>query len=458
MNHKLRTGLGIVIMYTAYSTYVQLRTSYEISERARKKLYESDLESAQKAEWPATKFGSMMVAGRYVNPFSEYRAQTVFEFVFCRISELFHAKPRAGLPSDIAVLKKLLPVCEPDFELLYQNTKEYVLDGKHSVVSLDSSLIKESSFKDNFSVKDGSFIGSFKDGLVPHISNRMTLTWLGQSCAFVQVPGINILTDPCFGSHLVSQYVGPKRLVGPPCDVEDLPKIDLVLVSHDHPDHLELESSSRVDKDASWVVPIGVGAQLRKIGISNITELDWWQKVPVPNTKPEDGWEVACTPAMHWSGRNMVDSNSTLWCSFLILRHGKPVFFHAGDTGYSPELFQGIKRVFGGGCRLAMIPCGSYQPRWHLRPQHTDPYEALQIMKDLEAHKLVGVHWGTFVLSDEYFLEPRDKLHELAKKVHLDNDVIAPEFGRTLVFKMDNDLSVPSKKTLVREGYSLFMG
>jgi N-acyl-phosphatidylethanolamine-hydrolysing phospholipase D len=445
MNIKLRTGLGIVIVYTAYSTYVQLRTSYDISERARKKLYESDLQAAQKAEWPSTKFSSMMVAGRYVNPFTQYRAQTVFEFVYCRISELFHAKPRAGVPSDPAVLKKLLPVCEPDFELLYQNTKDYVLGGKSSALSLPSLSM----------AADGERTPS----LIPSIKERMTLTWLGQSCAFVQVPGINILTDPCFGSHLLSQYVGPRRLVDSPCQIEDLPSIDLVLVSHDHPDHLELESCSKVEKNTSWVVPIGVGKHLKKAGIpqANVTELDWWQKVPVPNTKPEDGWEIACTPAMHWSGRTMIDSNTTLWCSFLVLRHGKPIFFHAGDTGYSPDLFQGIKRVFGAGCQLAMVPCGAYRPRWHLRPQHTDPYEALQIMKDLEAHKLVGVHWGTFILSDEHFLEPRDKLHELAKKGHVENDVIAPQFGKTLVFRMDNDSSVPSRKMDVRDGYSLLM-
>lgn len=452
MNIKLRTGIGIVIVYTAYSTYVQLKTSYEISERARKKLYESDLLAAQKAEWPSTKFDSMVVAGRYVNPFTQYRAQTVFEFAYCRISELFHAKPRAGVPSDPTVLKKLLPTCEPDFELLFQNTNSSLLEGKTS----SNSSLKTLANADTTTATETAM--SVQE-LIPAVNNRMTLTWIGQSCAFVQIPGVNILTDPCFGSHLLSKYVGPKRLVDSPCRVEDLPRVDVVLVSHDHPDHLELESCSKLDKGASWIVPIGVGKHLRKAGVShsNITELDWWQKIPLPNSNPEDGWEIACTPAMHWSGRNMLDSNTTLWCSFLVLRHGKPIFFHAGDTGYSPDLFQGIKKVFGGGCQLAMVPCGAYTPRWHLRPQHTDPYEALQVMKDLEAHKLIGVHWGTFILSDEHFLEPRDKLHELAKKGYLENDVIAPQFGKTLVFRMDNDFSTPSRVVDVRDGYSLLM-
>jgi N-acyl-phosphatidylethanolamine-hydrolysing phospholipase D len=442
MGLKLRTGIGIVVAYTGYSTYVQLRTSYEISERARKKLYESDLEHYQMAEWPANKFGSMMVAGRFVNPFTQYRPQTVFEFVYCRIAELFHVRPRGGVPSDPKVIARLLPTRQPDFDLMFRNIKEHVLGGRKSAMELSSLL--------------GNKDPSEED--LPDVDNRMTLTWLGQSCAYVQVPGFNMITDPCFGEHLVNEYIGPKRISPAPCQLEDLPPVDVVLVSHDHPDHLELETAEKIGNNALWIVPMGVAKLLADKGITNVREMDWWDKIRLPGDETQ-GWEVACTPAMHWSGRKMIDSNSTLWCSFMVLRHGKPIFYHAGDTGYSPDLFRGIRQVFGGDCQVAMLPCGAYTPRWHLRPQHIDPYEALQVMRDLRAHKMVGVHWGTFVLSDEHFLEPRDRLHELAKRDHLENDVIAPEFGQTLVFRLDRtDYDrLSSRRLPIRDGYSLLL-
>uniref|UniRef100_A0A060TFT8 ARAD1D17072p n=1 Tax=Blastobotrys adeninivorans TaxID=409370 RepID=A0A060TFT8_BLAAD len=439
----IRTGLGIVVIYTAYSTYVQLRTSYEISERARRKLFESDLKATPDC-WPSRQFGSMIVGGRFANPFAHYRAQTVFEFVYCRILELFHAKPRGGIPSDPTVIASLLPTREPDFDLLFHPNKSYPASNDDD---------KNNTNNDQ---------GAIKFDPLPSVKDRLTLTWLGQSCAFVQMAGTNILTDPCLGEHLVSKYVGPKRISPAPCDIEDLPAINTVLVSHDHPDHLELETAEKIGNQASWVVPMGVGKHLKARGITNFTEMDWWEKIPMPNTDPAEGWEIACTPAMHWSGRKMIDSNTTLWCSFLVLRNGRPVFYHAGDTGYSPDLFTSIRKVFGSGLQVAMLPCGAYTPRWHLRPQHIDPAEAMQVMKELEARKMVGVHWGTFVLSDEYFLEPRDRLHELAKRANLEKDVIAPEFGRTLVFKLDWDTDASQtrpvgRQTAIREGFSLLM-
>lgn len=415
----LRTGIGIVVAYTAYSTYIQLRTTYEISERARRKLYESDLENLKNTDWPATKFSSLIVGGRFANPFTHYRTQTVFEFVFCRVLELFHAKPRGGVPADPEVIKRLLPTCQPDYELINDTAERGDLE-------------------------------------VPSVDERLTLTWLGQSCAFIQMGGLNIMTDPCLGEHLVNEYVGPKRICPAPCGVKDLPKIDVVLVSHDHPDHLELDTAEEIGNDALWVVPLGVRKHLERRGIYNIAEMDWWEKMRIPDLAKADGWEIACTPAMHWSGRAMIDSNSTLWCSFVMLRHGKPVFFHAGDTGYSPDLFNGIRQVFGSGLKVAMLPCGAYTPRWHLRPQHIDPYEAMQVMSDLDAKKMVGVHWGTFVLSDEHFLEPREKLHELAEKSNKSNDVIAPEFGRTLVFNLSaHNENKPSSKTPIHDGSAI---
>lgn len=406
-----------------------------------------------------------------MNPFPEYRPQTVYEFLYCRISELFHERPRGGVPFNEEAIRKQLPSRQPDFELLQQTSSDYA---KHVNSNADGSVtLVEPSTNSTPSEKkaeEGDNIDSHavdfgKDFLLlPAVKDRLTLTWLGQSCAFLQMGGLNILTDPCFGKHLFSPYVGPKRISPPPCQLEDLPKVDLVLVSHDHPDHLELETASAIGNSAVWVVPVGVGRHLESVGISksNFHEMSWWEKIPLPGTDPREGWEVACTPAMHWSGRTMVDANSTLWCSFVVLRNGKPVFFHAGDTGYSYPLFEGIKRVFGSGYAVAMVPCGAYTPRWHLRSQHTNPQEAIQIMKDLGARKLVGVHWGTFVLSEEHFLEPRDLLHSLAEKERRGQDIIAPEFGRTLVFRVsgedgedENGGERESEVRVIRDGKAL---
>lgn len=372
-----------------------------------------------------------MVGGRFVNPFPEYRPQTIYEFVYCRVIELFYKRPRGGIPSDKTVLEGMLPSHSPDFELLLDTSRDY------------SSTTNGLSFSSSDTSTDTA--------ILPSIRNRLTLTWMGQSCSFVQLGGINILTDPCFGLHLVNEYLGPKRISPPPCSVEALPKLDVVLVSHDHPDHLELETAEKIGDSAMWIVPTGVGSHLSKIGISNYKEMSWWEKTTLPGTDPSEGWEIACTPAMHWSGRSMVDSNSTLWCSFVVLRNNKPVFFHAGDTGYSKPLFEGIKNVYGGGVQVAMIPCGAYTPRWHLRSQHTNPEEAVQIMKDLEARKLVGVHWGTFVLSEEHFLEPRDRLHDLAKFEGRIKDIIAPDFGKTMVFNLHDDRQTQNQDYKVEE-------
>ncbi|VVT48634.1 uncharacterized protein SAPINGB_P001875 [Magnusiomyces paraingens] len=441
---KLRIGVGILAAYTSYAGYIQLKTKYEISERARKEQYDLDVEHLKSKPWPITQYGTLVVGGRYANPFPEYRPQTIYEFLYCRVIEMFHTKPRGGVPANAEEVRRLLPAHRPDFDLLFSTSNDYT----HHVSSASTPTLTPTS-----SSQDPD------DILLPSIRDRLTLTWLGQSCAFVQCAGVNVLTDPCFGEHLVHPYVGPKRISPPPCHFSELPKIDLVLVSHDHPDHFELETAEQIGNSATWIVPVGMSKHLKKLGIDNYKELSWWEKTDLPGTDPAEKWEIACTPAMHWSGRNMLDANTTLWCSFVVLRDGKPVFFHAGDTGYSQPLFDGIKHMYGGGCQVAMVPCGAYTPRWHLRSQHTNPQEAIQIMKDLGAQKLVGVHWGTFVLSEEHFLEPRELLHELAKKENRAKDIIAPDFGRTLVFRLHDTKDIADKQEhemkSIREGKSL---
>lgn len=417
MASKFRLGLGVVAAYSAYFGYVQIKTSREIARREARFIPPNEDQN---------RFHSMVVGGKYVNPFPEYRTQSLFEFFYRRITELFHETPRGGVPFSLKEIHAVLPTRRPDFDLLKDTTRSATFSG----------LLTKSNRE------------------LPSVDHRMTLTWLGQSCAYVQVPGLDILTDPCFGTHLVHPKFGPKRISPPPCEPKELPNIDIVLVSHDHPDHLDLEAVEQIGDKALWVVPLGVGKHLKSLGVSNILELDWWQRSSVPSNGSD--WQILCTPAMHWSGRALYDSNLTLWGSFMLLKDGKPVFYHAGDTGYSPDLFQGIRRYVGAGPKVAMLPCGAYTPSWHLRPQHIDPREAVQVMQDLEAQKMVGVHWGTFVMSDEHYLEPRDLLHEIAEKQNVGNDVIAPEFGRTLVFNL-HDENPGSPPRPIRDGEALLL-
>jgi len=411
---KAKLGLGVVASYTSYAFYVSYAANREITKRAQLERARSEESSLFKETLPSTfvdKYLSFTVAGRFENPFEEYRVQTLFEFFLSRVLELFEGKGRGNVPSQKR-LRDLLPINEPDFELL-----------------------KETSLLDNFKLGSDAL-----DPQIPKLQDRLTFTWLGQSCAFVQISGVNFLTDPLFSNYLVNSILGPKRISPSPCKLDELPKPHFIMVSHNHPDHFDEEVAEGVRNESTWIVPMGLRKTLAKKGIYNTIELDWWDRVKLPVAEdPNNNYEVACTPAMHWSGRHLLDSNSTLWCSFLILKNGEPIFFHAGDTGYVHDLFKMIGEKYGYGTKLAMLPCGQYCPQWHQKPRHINPEECIKIMDDLKAKKVVGVHWGTFVLSSEHFLEPKLKLEELAKNLNKIHDVFAPDFGKTTIFDMRDD-------------------
>ncbi|KAH3671391.1 hypothetical protein WICMUC_004688 [Wickerhamomyces mucosus] len=413
---KAKIGLGILFSYTSYAAYVSYSANVEINRRAQllKTKKDEDL-TIKDVELISDKYASLTVAGRFENPFEEYRVQTLFEFFLSRILELFEGKSKGDLPSK-PKLRELLPIYKPDFELL-----------------INSSLNQRKNILENF----------ISVGL-PSFNDRLTLTWLGQSCSFVQISGVNFLTDPIFSDYLINPVLGPKRITPSPCQYNELPKPNFILVSHNHPDHLDMETVDEIRNSATWVVPSGLRHVLAKRGVINTIELDWWDKVQLD--VPEDKnniYEVACTPAMHWSGRYLLDSNTSLWCSFLILRNGEPIFFHAGDTGYVHDLFKMVSQKFGEGTKLAMLPCGQYCPQWHQKPRHISPEECVKIYDDLKAQKMVGVHWGTFVLSSEHFLEPKLKIEELARNLKKINDIFIPQFGKTYVFDLkhgNNDI------------------
>lgn len=249
----------------------------------------------------------------------------------------------------------------------------------------------------------------------------MRVTWLGHATVLVEMEGVNILTDPIFSQRAsFLQFVGPKRYRGPPCTVEQLPRIDAVLISHSHYDHLDAGSvaslTARFGGELRWFVPLGLMDWLAKMGCENVMELDWWEENCIPG---HDNITFVCTPSQHWSKRTAWDDNRSLWSSWSVLGPNHRFFF-AGDTGYCSS-FKEIGQRFGP-FDLAAIPIGAYHPREVMQGQHVDPEEAVQIHQDLQAKQSVAIHWGTFALAYEYYLEPPVRLREALEQKGLKPD------------------------------------
>ena len=209
------------------------------------------------------------------------------------------------------------------------------------------------------------------------------------------------------------QFVGPKRAQPPGLAMAQLPPIDVVLISHNHYDHLDKETVlalSRRTMSAGqatlFIVPLGVKAFFDGLGITNVKEMDWWDSVTVK------GVEFHFTPVQHWSARGLGDRSETLWGGWAVFGPATHWYF-SGDTGYSQDFQDVVKRFAerqteakGGGFDMALIPVGAYEPRWFMKEQHVNPAEALQIHLDLKAKRSVGLHWGTFALTDEPLDQP----------------------------------------------------
>lgn len=238
-------------------------------------------------------------------------------------------------------------------------------------------------------------------------TGEIVVTWVGHSSFLLQMNGINILLDPVWGERASPvSFAGPRRYVQPGIPFEALPPIDLVVLSHDHYDHLDQYTVRRLLRDwpeAEWVAPVGVGAWLARRGARVAAELDWWRSATV------SGVELTCVPAQHFSGRKLSNRNATLWCGW-VLRAGGRAVFYAGDTGRHPEFGEITRRL--GPFDAAFIPIGAYEPRWFMRPVHMDPAEAVDAYRDIMGANqgkpciFIAMHWGTFKLTDEPLHEP----------------------------------------------------
>lgn len=243
-------------------------------------------------------------------------------------------------------------------------------------------------------------------------------TWVGHSTVLVQALGLNVLTDPHFSERASPvSWAGPQRLQAPGLSMTQLPHIDVVLISHSHYDHLDDASVRSLAAQPSgsplFLVPLRLAEWFRQRGITQVIELDWWQHHEVR------GVQFHLTPVQHWSARGLRDRRQTLWGGWAVIPslnstppHRPWRWYFSGDTGYSPDFKATYQRLFqqpqdhthSAGCSgpdLALIAIGAYAPRWFMRDYHVNPAEAVRIHQDLQACQSIGVHWGTFILSDE---------------------------------------------------------
>ena len=219
-----------------------------------------------------------------------------------------------------------------------------------------------------------------------------SMTWIGHATVLVRLAGMTVLFDPIFSERASPvPFAGPRRIVPLPIDIQDLPKIDVVMISHNHYDHLDEDSVLRLaampQGSPRFLVPLGLKAWFTERGITRVDEFDWWQ------TTTEGPLEITMVPVQHWSKRTLADANATLWGGWVVEGEGLRLI-HTGDTGYSQD-FRDIGARFGG-FDMAFIPIGAYAPRWFMRTMHVDVAEAVQVRADLNAARAIGIHWGTF--------------------------------------------------------------
>ncbi len=272
-------------------------------------------------------------------------------------------------------------------------------------------------------------------------ASKPKVSWVNHSTFLVEFEGIRMLTDPIWGERCSpSQWMGPKRLAEPAVDVSEIPSIDIVLVSHNHYDHLDKQVITQLHEKHPgilWVIPRGMRSWFNKLGISQTIELYWWEKAHV-SIKGHAGVDfiISATPAQHFSGRGLFDKDRTLWSGFVVecRKEGKRAkqFYFVGDTGYNDKDFKAIGEHFGP-MDLSMIPIGTYIPHKFMEPVHICPHRAVDIHSEVASKLSVGMHWNTFRLSEEKRAQPPYDLFTQLKSKQIPPEAFrCLEIGQTI--------------------------
>lgn len=296
---------------------------------------------------------------------------------------------------------------ENEFKMIYKDIKENNYLSKKGVVPIDTIPTEKPDF------------------LVGNDVNELSITWLGHSTTLLQMHGLNILIDPVLNSYasLVS-FVGPKRFSDLPIEIEELPNIDIVVITHDHYDHLDYNTIKKIDKKVGkYVVPLGVENHLEiwKISSDKIINMAWWEEINI------NGLLIGCTPSRHYSRRSLTNSYSTLWASFVFIDEYYKVF-NSGDTGYDNH-FTKIHEKYGD-FDLALLDTGQYDERW--KSTHMVPEEAVLAGKMLNAKKIMPIHWGSFKLSNHPWDDGVSRFVKEAEKQNI--NYLTPKIGETLIY------------------------
>jgi L-ascorbate metabolism protein UlaG (beta-lactamase superfamily) len=254
-------------------------------------------------------------------------------------------------------------------------------------------------------------------------------TWVGHATFILRSATATILTDPVF-SEVAGPFggLGARRVTPPAVDLGAIPKVDLVLLSHDHYDHCDVPTLRRLGRrdDPLIVSPLGYRSLFSRAGLRRVVELDWWE-----TTVCAPGLEATLVPARHWTRRAPFGTNRRLWGGFMLKAGGRRVYF-AGDSGYRAGLFAEIGRRCGPP-DLALLPIGAYEPRWFMEPAHMNPAEAVQVHLDVASRRSLAMHWGTFQLTDEGREAPVRALEEARRRAGLGtSDFDAPPPGASV--------------------------
>jgi len=223
-------------------------------------------------------------------------------------------------------------------------------------------------------------------------NGRLRVTFINHATVLLQLDSLNILTDPIWSkrSSPVS-WVGPKRVRNPGVAIEDLPVIDIILISHNHYDHLDLPTLRKLTKKHNPKILVGLGVKklLESEGFNNVVEMDWWHEFNFNNSTTK----ITFVPSRHASGRGICDKDKTLWGGFVVEGNSGRIYF-AGDTGYGSFLKEINKRFDD--FRLAILPIGAYEPRWFMEKEHMNPEDAVRAHQLLNVQQSLGMHFGTF--------------------------------------------------------------
>jgi L-ascorbate metabolism protein UlaG (beta-lactamase superfamily) len=261
------------------------------------------------------------------------------------------------------------------------------------------------------------------------LGDGIIATWVGQSTFLIRSGSATVLTDPVWSETAgPTAWLGPRRVAKPGIDFDAVPKVDLVLLSHDHYDHCDLATLRRLaQRDRPVIVtPLRYGRLLSDCPFSRIVELDWWQE-----NAPATGLGVTFVPSRHWTRRTPFDTNRRLWGGYMLRIGGRSAYF-VGDSGYQEGLFPEINRRCGAP-DLALIPIGAYEPRWFMASAHMNPPEAVRVHIEVGAKKSVAMHWGTFQLTDEGWDAPVHALDAALAGAGLDSkDFASPAIGTSV--------------------------